>query len=70
MYFLALSQAPPVLAYEVAITSPLARAPGSKPAIAIGPKKNPKTNGVKRTIAAGPTMLSSDDLVAIAIQEL
>ena len=54
-----------MLAYEVAITSPEARAPGMSPAMAMGPKKNPNTNGVTRTIAAGPTMLSKDASVEI-----
>jgi len=49
MYFLALSHAPPVLAAEMAIWTPLTIAPGKKPARIVGPKANPKNKGVKIT---------------------
>lgn len=49
MNFLALSQAPPVLELEMAIWTPLTRAPGNKPATALGPKKRPTINGVRMT---------------------
>jgi hypothetical protein len=49
MYFLALSQAPPVLDAEIAIYTPLISAPGNKPATAYGPKNNPTTVGVTIT---------------------
>ncbi len=49
MYFLALSQAPPVLDDEIAICTPLTIAPGKKPRSALGPKANPKKKGVTVT---------------------
>ena len=49
MYFLALSQAPPVLEAEIAIWTPLAIAPGKKPSNDFGPKKRPKAKGVRVT---------------------
>ena len=49
MYFLALSQAPPVLEAEIAICTPLTIAPGRKPNSALGPKKTPKKKGVAVT---------------------
>jgi len=49
IYFLALSQAPPVLELEIAIWTPLTRAPGNKPATALGPKRKPTTRGVIMT---------------------
>lgn len=49
MYFLALSQAPPVFAAEIAICTPLTMAPGRKPAKTTGPKMKPKAKGVKIT---------------------
>lgn len=49
MYFLALSQAPPVLAAETAIWTPLTIAPGRKPARIDGPNANPRTKGLKIT---------------------
>lgn len=53
IYFFALSQAPPVLDDEIAIYTPLTSAPGSRPAIAFGPKIAPMTNGVNMTKAPG-----------------
>ena len=49
MYFLALSQAPPVLAAEMAICTPLTIEPGRKPASMTGPKMKPRARGVKMT---------------------
>lgn len=49
MYFLALSQAPPVLEAEIAIWTPLAIAPGRNPSNALGPKMNPSRKGVRVT---------------------
>jgi hypothetical protein len=49
MYFLALSQAPPVLDAEMAIYTPLTKAPGNKPATAYGPKNKPTAVGVTIT---------------------
>ncbi len=49
MYFLALSQAPPVLAAEIAIWTPLTIAPGRKPAMMVGPNANPRIKGVRIT---------------------
>lgn len=46
MYFLALSQAPPALALEIAIETPETKIPGKTPATAVGPKKIPTTKGV------------------------
>lgn len=49
IYFLALSQAPPVLAAEIASWTPLTMAPGRKPANILGPKMKPMSNGVRIT---------------------
>jgi hypothetical protein len=49
MYFFALSQAPPVLAAEVASITPETIAPGKKPASILGPKANPITKGESMT---------------------
>lgn len=49
MYFLALSQAPPVLEADRAICTPLTMAPGKKPIRALGPKKKPNKKGVTVT---------------------
>ena len=49
MYFFALSQAPPVFDAEIAIWTPLTMAPGKKPMSALGPKRNPRANGVTVT---------------------
>lgn len=45
IYFLALSQAPPVLAAEIANCTPLTNEPGKKPARIVGPKINPRARG-------------------------
>ena len=49
IYFLALSQAPPVLDAETAIWTPLTIAPGKNPNNALGPKIIPKAKGVTVT---------------------
>jgi len=69
MYFLALSQAPPELAEEVAMATPEMIAPGRSQATARGPSKTPKTKGVKRTRAPGATILPKEASVEMAIQE-
>lgn len=53
MYFLALSQAPPAFADEIAIATPETKIPGKTPATAVGPKKNPTTKGVPSTMIDG-----------------
>lgn len=53
IYFLALSQAPPVFEEEIAMLTPETKIPGNTPATAVGPKKIPTTNGVPSTIVAG-----------------
>lgn len=67
MYFLALSQAPPALAEEIAIDTPEIKIPGNIPATAVGPKKIPIRKGVPRTIKAGKNISSKEDFVAILI---
>lgn len=49
IYFLALSQAPPVLDADIAICTPLTIAPGKNPISALGPNRNPNKNGVTVT---------------------
>lgn len=70
IYFLALSQAPPVLAAEMAICTPLTNAPGKKPARILGPNTNPKNRGVKITKAPGAIISIKDALVDILIHAL
>jgi len=67
IYFFALSQAPPVLDIEIAYYTPEIKAPGKIPAIALGPKKIPTTNGVMITSNAGATISLNDEAVEIAI---
>jgi hypothetical protein len=67
IYFLALSQAPPELALEVAIATPETIAPGNNPATARGPRTTPKTKGVHKTRAPGATILLKEASVEIAI---
>lgn len=45
IYFLALSQAPPVFAAEIASWTPLTRDPGKNPAKIVGPNAKPKARG-------------------------
>lgn len=65
MYFLALSQAPPALAEEIAIQAPETKIPGKTPATAVGPKKIPTTKGVPKTRIEGKNISCKADLVAI-----
>jgi len=67
MNFLALSQAPPELADEVAIHTPDTNIPGNNPATAVGPKNNPNTNGAKITNNPGANISFKDDLVEMSI---
>lgn len=60
MYFLALSQAPPALADEIAIETPEIKIPGKTPATAVGPNKTPMTNGVNKQIAAGQNISTNE----------
>lgn len=66
-YFLALSQAPPELAEEIAIETPEIKIPGKTPATQVGPKKTPATKGVPKTIKAGKNISPKEEEVAIAI---
>jgi len=67
MYFLALSQAPPVFEAEIAIYTPLIKAPGKSPATAFGPNNNPTNNGLTITRAPGATISFNDAIVEILI---
>lgn len=67
MYFLALSQAPPELAEEMAMETPEIKIPGKTPATQVGPNKTPATKGVPKTIKAGKNISPKEDEVAIAI---
>jgi len=67
IYFLALSQAPPALAEDVAMVTPLTKIPGKRPATAAGPKSNPRMSGDKITRNPGANISLSDDLVEISI---
>lgn len=69
-YFLQLSQAPPELELEIAIYTALTKAPGNKPATALGPNKNPNTNGVNTTNIPGPIISLRLAWVDILIQAL
>jgi len=60
IYFLALSQAPPELAEEMAMDTPEIKIPGKTPATAEGPKKTPATKGVPKTINAGKNISSNE----------
>ena len=70
MYFFALSQAPPVLAADMAICTPLTKDPGRNPARMTGPKANPSPNGVKMTKAPGAIISIRDALVEILMHAL
>jgi hypothetical protein len=65
MYFLALSQAPPELADDIAILHPETKIPGKTPATAVGPNTTPTNKGVPKTIVAGKNISCKADLVAI-----
>ncbi len=64
MYFLALSQAPPALADEIAIETPEINIPGNNPATAVGPKNKPTTNGDPKTMVAGKNISYKEAVVA------
>lgn len=68
IYFLALSQAPPVFDADIANYTPLANAPGNNPAIASGPNKNPTAIGVTITNNPGAIISFNEALVEILIQ--
>lgn len=70
MYFLALSQAPPALAEERAMATPLTNAPGNNPATALVPNKNPTTKGVNNTMIPGTIISYKEALVDIYIHLL
>ncbi len=53
MYFLVLSQAPPVLLIEVASWTPETKVPGNSPQSKSGWKKTPKKSGVRITKRPG-----------------
>lgn len=65
MYFLALSQAPPELAEEIAIETPETKIPGKTPATQVGPNKTPKIKGVPKTIKAGKNISDKEEAVAM-----
>ena len=65
MYFLALSQAPPTLADEIAIAIPETKIPGKTPATAVVPNKIPTTNGTPKQINPGKNISHKEDYVAI-----
>ena len=65
--FLALSQAPPEFADEVAIQTPDTKIPGNNPATAVGPNNNPNINGAKITKNPGNIISFKEDLVEIAM---
>ena len=67
IYFLVLSQAPPVLENEKAIYTPDTMIPAKSPLTASGPKKRPVKKGVKRTKSPGATILEIEALVEISI---
>lgn len=67
MYFLALSQAPPELAEEIAIDTPEIKIPGNTPATQVGPKKHPAMKGVPNTMKAGKNISFKEDSVAMLI---
>lgn len=67
IYFLALSQAPPELAEEMAMDTPEIKIPGKTPATQVGPKNTPAMKGVPKTMKAGKNISLREDLVAIAI---
>jgi hypothetical protein len=68
MYFLALSQAPPVLDMDTAICTPDTRPPASTPARQRVPKSAPAMTGVSITSAPGAIISRSEDEVEISTQ--
>jgi len=65
MNFLALSQAPPELDWEIATWTPETMAPANRPQTALGPKKNPAARGESRTRAPGAIIDLMDASVEI-----
>ena len=53
MYFLALSQAPPLLAIKIAIITPLTSAPASRPPRLSTPSRKPTSKGATTAIMPG-----------------
>mmetsp|Transcript_5154 Transcript_5154/g.15488 ORF Transcript_5154/g.15488 Transcript_5154/m.15488 type:complete len:245 (+) Transcript_5154:1796-2530(+) len=69
-YFLALSQAPPVLEAEMASWTPEMRAPTRTPARVLTPKRVPTTRGVKMTKAPGGPISAREACVEISMHFL
>ncbi len=67
MYFLALSQAPPVLENEMAICTPLTMLPANTPLTASVPNNHPNIKGVKTTSIPGATIFFREALVEMAM---
>jgi hypothetical protein len=65
MYFLALSQAPPVLEKLMASWIPEAMHPAIKPLTPLAPKKKPKKRGERMTRSPGGTIILMEELVEI-----
>merc|ERR1712066_356341 len=65
MYFLELSQAPPVLLMEMASCTLETKAPDSRPAQQFFPKPRPATRGLKITKAPGASISRSEASVEI-----
>merc|ERR1719254_466607 len=70
MYFLELSQAPPVLLMEMASCTLGTRAPERRPAQAFSPKPRPATRGLKMTRAPGAIISRRDASVEILMHVL
>src|SRR5690606_24779975 len=66
MYFLALSQAPPLLDEEIASTPPATSEPARMPATAGTPNRKPATSGVPMIRTPGAIISRSAALVEIA----
>lgn len=67
MYFLALSQAPPVFENEMAIYTPDTIEPASNPLTPLGPKRIPTKNGDPITKTPGAIIFLIEALVEIAM---
>ena len=67
IYFLVLSQAPPVLLIDIASYTPLKRAPGKRPATNIGWNTTPKNIGVKITNRPGNIISLNEAFVDTSI---
>ncbi len=68
MYFLALSQAPPVLEKDIAIYIPEAIAPAKRPLTPLEPNKKPAAKGESSTKRPGITICLIEALVEISMQ--